>query len=125
MREARAAVEMGASVVVAQGREAGGHGLRYYGVFSGDRWFLGWGGRELGGVVLCVVVLSGGAVVLVLCGWCVGVVLGVGVWWCLLKFSWWNLSGVFVACCRVALVGVMLLGLWGVAGAGVCCWCWC
>ena len=27
--EARAAVEMGASVVVAQGREAGGHGLRY------------------------------------------------------------------------------------------------
>lgn len=26
--EARTAVEMGASVVVAQGREAGGHGLR-------------------------------------------------------------------------------------------------
>ena len=29
--EARTAAELGASVVVAQGREAGGHGLRYIG----------------------------------------------------------------------------------------------
>lgn len=29
--QARTAVEMGASAVVAQGREAGGHGLRYDG----------------------------------------------------------------------------------------------
>lgn len=38
MSEARTAAEMGASVVVAQGREAGGHGLRYMGKCVVQYW---------------------------------------------------------------------------------------
>ena len=34
-------MEMGASVVVAQGREAGGHGLRYHRVLRGRRLYGG------------------------------------------------------------------------------------